>query len=190
MIINEISINEQPGGPGWEDWTFRAVTDNRRCQDQGPRPHHAASFCGCPCISTPLPRSRLPLFPLSCSTSVPFPSICSRSLSPSPFPSLCLSSSLPPLPHLFSSSSAPPPLLSRVYCSRKASTDSSMRVFGTCVRYYGGSVSNPNATVRRRGGLENNNNKKENSPEIDRSDQNIDFLHITSRPCKQPPLND
>lgn len=95
------------------------------------------SLCGCHILSvhhhlnTLLPLFVFPLFPL-CPSQAPlqllFSSIYSHNLTPSPFPSLCLSFALPPLPPLFSSSSAPPPL-SSVYCSRKASTDTSMCAF-------------------------------------------------------------
>lgn len=94
-----------------------AVTDNRRFEDKGPHPHHAASFSPViPLIPVYLNIPLLPpLLPLSPSVSfsgsppVPFPSISPHYLTPSPFPSLCLSLALPPLPPLFSFSSAHPP---------------------------------------------------------------------------------
>lgn len=74
-------------------------------------------------LNTPLPPS--PPVSLSGSPSVPIPSTIAALLH---FPRSVYPFQSHPTPPLFSSSSAPPPL-SRVYCSRKASTDTSMCVF-------------------------------------------------------------
>lgn len=80
----------------------RASTDNRRCKDKGPHPHHATSpsmwLSPPPCLSQ--------------NQSSPFPSISHHYLTPSPFPSLCLS--LSPSPHHLLSLPPVLPLLSPV----------------------------------------------------------------------------
>lgn len=105
-------------------------------------------------LKTPL---CLPLSPSSGSPSVPFPSISFHYLTPSPFPSLCLSLSLPPSTTTTTTSflflQCSPPPLSCVYCSRKSSTDTSMCVFVHVCATTVNPASEPHTIMSKAGGF-------------------------------------
>lgn len=115
----------------------------------------------------------LPLFPSTISPLLHFP--------------LSVSHSPTPTPPLFSSSSAPPPL-SRVYCSRKASTDTSMCVFVHVWAATVDSTSELHTIMSGEGGGNLEGGKKKPCMRVKGSDQNIDCWRVTSQPCKQNPF--
>lgn len=101
---------QRQGSPPPPRWVFHAVVTS--------------------CLFTSTNRSCSPSF---CPTRAPlrsplFPPVSHHYLTPSPFPSLCLSL-CPPTTISFLLLLHCPPLLSHVYCSRKSSTDTSMCVF-------------------------------------------------------------